>query len=317
MKLSREIKTAILVISGILLFVFLYNYLKGDNLLVPKDSYFTEFDYNSLNSASPVTINGNIVGKIEDISYNYETGKTRVAFTVNQSLKIPEDSKIRMYEVGLMGGNGISIIEGQSYELAKPGDVLQSEVEFGLITNLSKNFSGLSSNIDTTVQSADTLLMSLNNLVIDDSDKGLKNAIAELNATIVSFKNLSTSFNSLIAKNDEKLTSVITNFDSISGNLAVISSDLKDVKFSETVAELDKTLASMNTIMANIENGKGSVGKLLNDEKLYANLEGASKQLEQLLQDMKLNPKRYVHFSLFGKKPKQYDAEGNEIKENN
>lgn len=317
MKLSREIKTAILVISGILLFVFLYNYLKGDNLLVPKDSYFTEFDYNSLNSASPVTINGNIVGKIEDISYNYETGKTRVAFTVNQSLKIPEDSKIRMYEVGLMGGNGISIIEGQSSELAKPGDVLQSEVEFGLITNLSKNFSGLSSNIDTTVQSADTLLMSLNNLVIDDSDKGLKNAIAELNATIVSFKNLSTSFNSLIAKNDEKLTSVITNFDSISGNLAVISSDLKDVKFSETVAELDKTLASMNTIMANIENGKGSVGKLLNDEKLYANLEGASKQLEQLLQDMKLNPKRYVHFSLFGKKPKQYDAEGNEIKENN
>ena len=159
--------------------------------------------------------------------------------------------------------------------------------------------------------------MSLNNLVIDDSDKGLKNAIAELNATIVSFKNLSTSFNSLIAKNDEKLTSVITNFDSISGNLAVISSDLKDVKFSETVAELDKTLASMNTIMANIENGKGSVGKLLNDEKLYANLEGASKHLEQLLQDMKLNPKRYVHFSLFGKKPKQYDAEGNEIKENN
>ena len=317
MKLSREIKTAILVISGILLFVFLYNYLKGDNLLVPKDSYFTEFDYNSLNSASPVTINGNIVGKIEDISYNYETGKTRVAFTVNQSLKIPEDSKIRMYEVGLMGGNGISIIEGQSSELAKPGDVLQSEVEFGLITNLSKNFSGLSSNIDTTVQSADTLLMSLNNLVIDDSDKGLKNAIAELNATIVSFKNLSTSFNSLIAKNDEKLTSVITNFDSISGNLAVISSDLKDVKFSETVAELDKTLASMNTIMANIENGKGSVGKLLNDEKLYANLEGASKQLEQLLQDMKLNPKRYVHFSLFGKTPKQYDAEGNEIKENN
>jgi phospholipid/cholesterol/gamma-HCH transport system substrate-binding protein len=317
LKLSREIKTAILVISGILLFVFLYNYLKGDNLLVPKDSYFTEFDYNSLNSASPVTINGNIVGKIEDISYNYETGKTRVAFTVNQSLKIPEDSKIRMYEVGLMGGNGISIIEGQSSELAKPGDVLQSEVEFGLITNLSKNFSGLSSNIDTTVQSADTLLMSLNNLVIDDSDKGLKNAIAELNATIVSFKNLSTSFNSLIAKNDEKLTSVITNFDSISGNLAVISSDLKDVKFSETVAELDKTLASMNTIMANIENGKGSVGKLLNDEKLYANLEGASKQLEQLLQDMKLNPKRYVHFSLFGKKPKQYDAEGNEIKENN
>lgn len=315
MKLSREIKTAILVISGILLLVFLFNYLKGDNLLVPKDSYFTEFDYNSLNSASPVTIKGNVIGKIEDISYNYETGKTRVAFTVNQNLKIPKDSKIRMYEVGLMGGNGISIIEGQSSEYAKPGDVLDSEVEFGLVTNLSKNFSGLSDNIDTTIQSADTLMVNLNKLIVDDSDKGLKNAIAELNATISSFKNLSYSFNSLISKNDEKLTSVITNFDSISGNLAVISSDLKDVKFSETVAELDKTLASVNTIMTNIEKGEGSVGKLLNDEQLYANLEGASKQLEQLLQDMKLNPKRYVHFSLFGKKPKQYDAEGNEIKD--
>lgn len=315
MKLTREIKTAILVISGILLLVFLFNYLKGDNILVSKDSYFTEFDYNALNSASPVTIKGNVIGKIEDISYNYETGKTRVAFTVNQSLKIPKDSRIRMYEVGLMGGNGISIIEGESKELAKPGDFLTSEVEYGLVTNLSKNFSGLSSNIDTTIRSADSLLISLNTLVLDDSDKGLKNAIAELNTTISSFKTLSTSFNSLISKNDEKLTSVITNFDSISGNLAVISSDLKEVKFSETVAELDKTLASMNTIMANIENGQGSVGKLLKDEKLYANLEGASKQLEQLLQDMKLNPKRYVHFSLFGKKPPQYDAEGNEIKD--
>ncbi len=316
MKLSREIKTAIVVISGILLLVFLFNYLKGNNLLVPKDSYFTEFDYNALNSASPVTIKGNVVGKIENISYDYKTGKTRVAFTVNQDLKFSKDSKIRMYEVGFMSGNGLSIIEGQSTEMAKPGDVIASEVEFGLITNLSKNFSGISDHLDTTIKSADSLMISLNKLVVDDSDKGLKNAIAELNATIVSFKNTSQSFNSLIAKNDQKLSSVITNFDSISGNLAVISSDLKNVKFSETVAELDKTLASVNAIMANIENGNGSVGKLLKDEQLYANLEGASKQLEQLLQDMKLNPKRYVHFSLFGKKPPQYDAKGNEIKEN-
>lgn len=317
LKISREVKTAILVIAGVLLLVFLFNYLKGINLFDSTDKYYTEFDYNALNKASPVTIKGNKIGKIESITYNSTSRKTRVAFSVDDDLQFSKNSIVRMYETGLMGGNGLAIIPANDTDYAKDGDVLKSEVEYGLVTTLSKNFSGISNNLDSTLKSADSLMTNLNKLVKDDSDKGLKNAIAELNTTITSFKNVSYSLNSLIAKNDKKLSSAITSFDSISSNLAVITSDLKQVKFSQTVAELDKTLNSVNALMADLENGNGSLGKLLKDEGLYTNLEGASKQLEELLQDMKLNPKRYVHFSLFGKKAKQYDAEGNELKDKN
>ena len=116
-------------------------------------------------------------------------------------------------------------------------------------------------------------------------------------------------------ENDEKLSSILSNFDTVTKDLAIITNDLKCVKLSETVANLDNTLTTVNTLMTSIENGEGSIGKLLKDEGLYQNLEGAASQMKQLLEDMKLNPKRYVHFSLFGKKAKRYDADGNEIED--
>ena len=303
------------MISGILLMVFLINYLNGKNLFSSDDTYYAEFDYNALTRASPVTVKGNNVGKIQNIIYDFNTGKTRVSFTVDDKLNFSKQSKVRLYKTGLMGGNALAIVISNDGERAQPGDFIASEVEEDLVSNLTNSFSDVSENLDSTLSSADSLLINLNGLVLDESENGIKNAISELNATMKSFKSVSYSVNSLIKDNDQKLSSVLTNFDSISKNLAVITNDLKDVELSKTVAKLDNTLTTVNTLMASIENGEGSVGKLLKDEGLYENLEGAALQMEQLLEDMKLNPKRYVHFSLFGKKAKRYDADGNEIKD--
>lgn len=305
MKLSREVKTAILVIFGILFFIFGFNYLKGKNLFNVSDAYYTEFDYNGLTTASPVTIKGNNVGKINKITYIVETGKTRVSFTVDDELKFSKNSKMRLYPIGLLDGNGLAIIPADDDQIAEDGDFLQSEVEPGLIKNLSENFSGLSEGLDDTLKSADSLLVSINGLVEDDSKEGLKHAIKELNLTLTSFKNLSGSFNSLIAKNQDSLTQVISNFNSISKDLAVLSNDLKDVEISKTISSLDTTLLQVNALLADMENGEGTLGKLLKDDKLYHNLEVASQQLSELLQDVKLNPKRYVNVSVFGGKNKE------------
>jgi phospholipid/cholesterol/gamma-HCH transport system substrate-binding protein len=183
------------------------------------------------------------------------------------------------------------------------------------VSSLTTSFSDVSDNLDSTLSSADSLLVSLNGLVRDESDNGIKSAIAELNATMKSFKSVSYSVNSLVKENDEKLSSILSNFDAVIKDLAIITNDLKGVKLSKTVANLDNTLTTVNTLMTSIENGEGSIGKLLKDEGLYQNLEGAASQMKQLLEDMKLNPKRYVHFSLFGKKAKRYDADGNEIED--
>lgn len=304
--MSKEIKTAILVILGIALFIFGFNYLKGNNLLEDDNTFYTSFEYNGLTSSSPVTIKGNDIGRISNIKYDFETGKTRISFQVDEKLKFPKNSRIRLYELGLMGGNGIAIILGNGTEIAKPGDFIESEVETGLVSNLSKNFSGLTDGLDVTLKSADSLLLNLNALVEDDSEKGLKNAIGELNATLRSFKGLSQSFNNVVAANEGDLKKVLTNFNKVSEDLAVLSNGLKDVNIEQTVKNLDQTLANVNGLITDLNKGEGTLGLLLKDEKLYNNLEVASFQLKELLQDFKLNPKRYVNVSVFGKKAKPY-----------
>jgi len=293
LKISREVKTAVLVISGIVLFIFLFNYLKGEQLFDSQNTFYTEFDYNALSASSPVTVKGNSVGKIKSINYDFDTGKTRVAFNVDDKLEFSKQSVIRLYQTGLMGGNALAIVVSKEGELAKSGDFLNSEVEEGLVSSLTKNFSGVGSDLGTTLKTADTLLVNLNSLVADESDDGLKNAIAELNATMKSFQSVANSINALVSKNDDKLAAVLTNFDSISQDLSVLTNDLKSVEFSKVVEKLDVTLSSLNTIMSGINNGEGTIGKLLKDEGLYENLESASKEMEELLRDIKLHPARY------------------------
>ncbi len=315
MKLSLEVKTALLVVLGIIFFIFGYNYLKGKNLLEVDNTYYTSFDFNGLKPSALVTIKGNSIGKVTGIKYDFATGETRVSFTVNPELNFSKESKVRLYQEGLMGGNALAIIPSNTGEQAAPGDFIKSEVEKSLVESLSSNFSGLSSGLDGTLKKADSLMVNLNGLITDNSEKGIKNVIAELNGTLKAYKGLSYNIEGVIKKNDDNISTILDNFKQTSQNLATLSTQLEKVNLTETITKLDDVLSNVNQIMDGIEKGDGSIGKLLKDDKLYNNIEGASKQMEELLEDMKLNPKRYVHFSLFGKKAKRYDAEGNEIKD--
>ncbi len=310
MKVSREVKTALLVIFGIALFIYLYNYLKGEDLFQSDITYYTRFDYNALDTSSPVTIKGNTVGKINHISYDFNTGKTLVEISVSKDLRFSKNSHIRLYEMGLMGGNALAIILAEDgADIAKAGDYLESEVEPGLVRSLTKNFSGISDNLDSTLKSADSLLVSLNRVVTDDSQNGLKAVLAELKETLKSYKELSFSVNNMINKNDENITAILENFKTISQDLTQLSSELKEANLDDTVAHLDSTLVSVNTVISGLEQGEGSMGKLLKDEELYNNLTGATKELEELLRDIKLHPKRY--FRVLSKKEIPYQPEEN------
>ena len=307
MKISREVKTAVLVISGIVLFIYLYNYLKGENLFDSNVTYYTEFEYNALETSSPVTIKGNTVGKISKIRYDFDTGMTIVEMSVSKDFNFSKNSKIRLYELGLMGGNALAIIPGCEGEMAKNGDFLESEVEPGLIKSLSKNFSGLSTELDNTLKSADSLMTNLNKVVADDSENGLKAVIAELNETLKGYKNLSYSVNELMIKNDENINAILENFKTISQDLSQMSAQLKDANLGKAVVHLDSTLISVNNLISGMQQGEGSMGKLLKDEELYNNLVGVSEEMEELLKDIKLHPKRY--FRILSKKEIPYQPE--------
>lgn len=293
MKISREVKTAILVLSGIALFIYLFTYLKGDDIFSRTNTYYTEFEYNALSMSSPVTIKGNKIGKIEEIKYDFDTGRTRVSFSVTPDLKFSKNSTVRLYQDGLMGGNAISVIDANDGNIAKEGDFIKSEVKPGMISSLEKNFSDISEDLGITLRSADTLLTNFNKIVIDESDNGLQKAIAELNSTLISFKTLSFSANNLIKENDKKIASVLDNFDKTAEELVILIKGLNDANLSQTVANLDEMVLKLNQLATGLAAGEGSIGKLLKDDALYNNLDSASKELQLLLLDIKLHPARY------------------------
>jgi phospholipid/cholesterol/gamma-HCH transport system substrate-binding protein len=293
LKISREVKTAVLVLFGIALFIYLFSFLKGEDLFSNTQTYYTEFDYNALSASSPVTIKGNKIGKIEAIKYDFDTGKTRISFSVDPKLKFSKNSKITLYQTGLMGGNALAIIDANDGVFAQPGDFIASDIKQGLMSSMERNLPKVTANLDGTLRSADTLVNSLNALVIDESSEGLKSTIAELNSTLKSFKSLSFSIQDVIKENDEKIASILNNFDKTSKDLSDLSAELKGAGLSKTIEDLNKTLVSMQSLLASIDNGEGTIGKLLKDDALYNNLEGASKEMESLLLDIKLHPARY------------------------
>ena len=317
MKLSKEIKTAILVISGILLFVFIFNYLKGENVFDSSKKISAIYDnVEGLAPSSAVTINGHAIGKVQTIKFKGDgSGLLRVTMLISDDFPFSINSKAQLYEAGLIGGKAIAIIPAfDSSALVQSGDVLSSTVKPGLTDLVNQRLSPLQEKIETMMVSADQLLKNLNDVFDVKTKDNIKFSIAELTTTIASFKSTSESLNSLVIDNKSVIGETISNFNQISEDLTSVSKSLSESDLDSIMLDLKSTISSFESMLMSIENGEGSIGKLLKDDRMYVNLQGATKQLEQLLEDMKLNPKRYVHFSLFGKKGKRSDAEANEIK---
>ena len=317
MKLSKEIKTAILVISGVLLFIFIFNYLKGENVFDASKKISAIYDnVEGLAPSAAVTINGHKIGKVQSIEFKGDgSGLLKVTMLIGDNFDFSVNSVAELYEAGLIGGKAIAIIPAfDGATLVQSGDVLTSTVKPGLTDLVNQRLTPLQEKIEKMMLSADLLLNNLNEVFDIQTKDNIKLSIAELSTTISSFKATSESLNGLVSDNKSSIGETILNFNKISQDLTSVSKSLSESDLDSIMLNLNSTLSSFDNLLATIENGEGSIGKLMKDDSAYNNLNAATKQLEQLLEDMKLNPKRYVHFSLFGKKAKQYDANGNEIK---
>lgn len=310
MKITREVKTAILVISSILLCFWGYTFLKGKNLFDTSRKFYVVYDnVEGLAPSAAVTINGLTVGKINTITIQENTGKLLVEIQMNNDFPIAKSSTASIYEPGFIGGKQIAIIpnfEDKNY--AQSGDYLQPEVKLGLTASLEKNLAPIQEKLDKLLLNADAMITNINNVLDANTQANLKKTIAELNTTMTNFSAVSGDLKKITSENKDKLGSVVANLDKTTGNFAKISEDLEKAKLGATVENLEKTLVSVNKMMADMEAGKGTMGKLMKDEAMYNNLTKASKEIELLLQDLRLHPTRYVNVSLFGKKEKPYVA---------
>ena len=308
LKITREIKTAILVIASILLFIWGYSFLKGQNLFNSHKKLFVEYEnVEGLATSAPVTVSGKVIGKVNSITLN-ANGKLLVELQIDDDqFPISKTSIAQIYEPGVIAGKQIAIIPNyKDTNMTIDGDKLVSGIKLGLTDALGQKLEPLQVRLDKILANADALISNINNVLDAQTQANLKSAISELNKTMANFGKVSESANKLIADNSGKLGSAVANLDKTTQNFAKISSDLDKANLGETVKTLDATLVNVNAIMANLESGKGTMGKLLKDDAMYNNLSKASKELELLLQDVRLHPTRYVNVSLFGKKEKPY-----------
>ncbi len=309
MRLSREVKTGILAIGAILLFIFGYSYLKGTNLLEKNRTFFVKYqNVEGLAQGAPVTINGLKVGKVQKIDFANSKGGLVVEFTVERDFEFSKNSIVRIYSTSLIGGKSVGIfpIYDQS-SMAKSGDTLPGDIQPGMLDEFSKTLAPLEQKLEGTLSVVDSLLISFTDIIDEDTRNDLKQAISNLAVATENFGRLSGKADKLLGRNGEKLDRTFTNLDNTAANFSKLSDSLAQIELGVMVKNLEDATSGLKEVVAKVNNKEGSVGKLLNDDAVYENLEGATRQLEELLQDVKLNPKRYVHFSVFGKRDKGYE----------
>ncbi|OIQ28545.1 MAG: ABC transporter substrate-binding protein [Bacteroidetes bacterium MedPE-SWsnd-G2] len=320
MKITREVKTAILVISGILLFIYLFNYLKGENLLTSSRTFYALYDnVGGLTPSTPVTISGLNVGRVHKIYFSEKhPGKLEVNIQISNPIEFSENSQVQLFQTSIIGGKGIEIIPANDgAPIAQNGAYLSSESKVGITDALVQKLNPVQAKIEATLTQVELLAKNINETFDDQTKANLKSSVANLNETIVAFKQTSYAINDWLSDNKGKLNNSLDNMEGVTSNMEQITDSIAQANLKETLHNLEGSIASFNSILKGLENGEGTMGKLLKDDGLYVNIEGATKQLEALFEDMKLNPKRYVHFSLFGRKVKIKDAEGNEVEIDN
>jgi len=316
LKITREVKTGIVAVSVIALFIWGFNFMKGLNLFDgPSKTYLTEYNnVQGLNTASVVTINGVEVGKVVSIKFNKEPekrGQLIVEFSVETDFEFSKKSIAKIYSASLMGGKSLAIVPSYEGEMANPGDFLQGQIESDIFSSVTEKLNPLQAKVENVIVSADSLMTGLTDILDTKSRNNLKKSISELNETISNFKNISESVDQLILDNEEKLGKTLASAEITMKNLSKLSDTLVNANLGVTIHNLETTVTSLNKILTSVEAGNGTLGKLLKDEGMYNNLTNSSKELEELLREMKLHPKRFVHFSLFGKKDKGYISEEN------
>lgn len=308
MKLSRELKTGIIVIGGILLFIMGFSYLKSSPIFDNSKTFYAIYsNVGGLQPGTSVSINGFNVGKVNDIKFLDSQGNLLVTFTVSSDFKFSKNSIVELYDTGIIGGKGLQIkpVFDATGE-AQSGDTLTTQTRPGITDLAQQKLTPLVRKFESAISDADSVLINVNSVLDTETKKELKEVIGGLNDLIASLNGSASSLNTLMNSNKDNLDNSLKNFDKMTTNFANLSDSLNAAGLGETLTSLQATLANLNAVTQKIENGEGTLGLLMTDKELYNNLNNSSKELDLLLQDFRLNPKRYVNVSVFGKKQKEY-----------
>lgn len=314
-KFSKEIKAGAIAVLSIIGFVILFQFMKGKSLFTTDNIFYAKYDnVEGLEPSSPVSINGLKVGQVDKIiPITDKTGKIHFVLKVlvDDSFEFSKKSQIEIFEPGLMSGKQVRVNLAYGGEMAKDGDTLAGSYKESMMNNISSQVGPVKDQVQEVLKRVDSLMVNANAITDAQNQAQIRALLASLNRTVTSFESTSQQTNRLLANNDPRIQQMLDN-----ANLATISArtaidkygrvaEQVDVqKLNNTIDKLSLTSDKLNNVISGIQNGEGSLGKLAKDEQLYQNLNETSANLNELVKDMKANPKRYINFSVFGKNSK-------------
>ena len=297
---TREVKIGIMTVIAIFVLYFGLNFLKGIDIFSPVSYYYGRYEnIGGLVPSSPVFVKGFKVGQVEQIKYDFSKKESFVIkISVSKDIKLPADTRIELYDEGLMGGKAIQLIYAPviaSQPMHEPGDTIETKLGIGLMAQISGD---LVPKIESISTQADSLIRSIRVLV---ENKNLNKSMASIEHTT---SNLAESSSQLKKLMNNDVPHILNNVNSLTSDFKQISGNLKKIDYQSTFASIDHTIANLNLISEKMNSQEGTIGMLLNNKDLYINLSNSASNADKLLIDLQKNPKRYVHFSLFGSKTK-------------
>jgi len=306
MTLSKEFKVGAFSIVALVTFFFGYNYLKGTDFFNSSKRYYLVYEnIDGLAQASDVILNGLPVGKVgERTMMDDGSNRIKVTIIISQNVKIIKGSKAILFDNGLLGGKAVKLELAKGTEAYESGEFIPTSVDAGITQQLSENAKPIMAKVDSA-------LFKFNRIIDSKTDTAIHNILSNLESTSVSLK-------TLIKDADPKLQSTLGNISSLTASLTQTEKKLKPIlekmngvadslqkaKIAQTVANANKTIVELQEVIAKINKGEGSLGKLVNSDSLHTNLNKTVQDLDKLFIDFQERPKRYIHFSVFGSKEK-------------
>lgn len=299
MKLTKEIKIALVAIVGILVMYFGINFLKGMNLFSTNNAYYMTFDdIQGLGASTPIYADGYKVGTVDGLEYDYkENGPIKVKVDINKDLRIPQGSKAEIVK-DLMGNLQVNLLLANNpRERVEPGGIIPGAVNGGMMDKVAN----LVPVVEKMLPKLDSILTSVNALL---ADPALAASLHNVE-TITSNLTVSTrELNTLMAGLNKQVPGMVRKANGVLDNTNRLTANLASLDVQGTLNKVNQTLESAHQFTEKLNSNQGSLGLLMNDTKLYDNLTSTMSHADSLVIDLKAHPKRYVHFSVFGRKDK-------------
>ena len=309
MTVTRELKTGVIAVLIIILFVWGYNFMKNRSLYDKTRTFYAEYtNVQGLAPKSNITINGLKVGTVTKISFHPEKKGVLIAhLNLSNDIDFSVNSVAQIYSPDFISGKSLKInIAIDEGDIAIDGDTLVGEVDSGILGMINEQIAPLQSKVESFVVHTDSVMQNINKVMDQENQKNIKESLQSLNEVLSNFRSTASNLE-MMTREGGKIDSVMIGANKTMSNFAQISDSIRAVDIGATVAELRLSLESFNVILDSVSSGKGTLGKLMQDEALYNNLTNSSKELEELLREVKEHPKRFVHLSVFGKKEKPYE----------